>query len=45
MEGKRSVQREIAHHNLDMIISVGYRVIVLACFSYFPSLRLIAPEK
>ena len=25
-EGKRSVSREIAHYNLDMIISVGYRV-------------------
>ena len=25
-EGKRQVQREIDHYNLDMIISVGYRV-------------------
>ncbi|WP_313312972.1 RhuM family protein [Pulveribacter sp.] len=25
-EGKRQVQREIAHYNLDVIISVGYRV-------------------
>jgi hypothetical protein len=25
-EGKRQVQREIAHYNLDAIISVGYRV-------------------
>lgn len=25
-EGKRAVSREIAHYNLDMIISVGYRV-------------------
>lgn len=25
-EGKRSVKREVAHYNLDMIISVGYRV-------------------
>lgn len=25
-EGKREVQREIAHYNLDVIISVGYRV-------------------
>jgi hypothetical protein len=25
-EGKRSVQREIEYYNLDMIISVGYRV-------------------
>ena len=25
-EGKRTVQREIEHYNLDMIISVGYRV-------------------
>lgn len=25
-EGKRQVVREIAHYNLDMIISVGYRV-------------------
>lgn len=25
-EGKREVQREIEHYNLDMIISVGYRV-------------------
>ena len=26
MEGRRKVSREIAHYNLDMIISVGYRV-------------------
>lgn len=25
-EGKRRVKREVAHYNLDMIISVGYRV-------------------
>ena len=25
-EGKRQVQREVAHYNLDVIISVGYRV-------------------
>jgi hypothetical protein len=25
-EGKRSVQRQVEHYNLDMIISVGYRV-------------------
>ena len=25
-EGKRRVSREVAHYNLDMIISVGYRV-------------------
>lgn len=25
-EGKREVQRDLAHYNLDMIISVGYRV-------------------
>ena len=26
MEGKRKVERDIAYYNLDMIISVGYRV-------------------
>ena len=26
MEGKRQVEREVAHYNLDVIISVGYRV-------------------
>ncbi len=26
LEGKRTVRREVAHYNLDMIISVGYRV-------------------
>ncbi|MCX6195287.1 MAG: virulence RhuM family protein, partial [Flavobacteriia bacterium] len=26
MEGKREVEREIEHYNLDVIISVGYRV-------------------
>jgi hypothetical protein len=26
IEGKRSVEREIVHYNLDMIISLGYRV-------------------
>ena len=26
IEGKRSVQRNIAHYNMDMIIAVGYRV-------------------
>lgn len=26
MEGKRTVKRDVAHYNLDMIISVGYRV-------------------
>jgi len=25
-EGKREVSREIEHYNLDMIISIGYRV-------------------
>ena len=25
-EGKRNVEREIVYYNLDMIISVGYRV-------------------
>ena len=25
-EGERSVEREVAHYNLDVIISVGYRV-------------------
>lgn len=25
-EGKRSVERDIAHYNLDMILSVGYRI-------------------
>ena len=27
-EGKRNVKREIAHYNLDAVISVGYRVIL-----------------
>jgi hypothetical protein len=26
LEGKRQVQREIEHYNLDMIIAIGYRV-------------------
>jgi len=26
LEGKRSVQRQIRHYNLDVIIAVGYRV-------------------
>jgi len=26
VEGKREVEREISHYNLDMIISVGYKV-------------------
>mgnify|MGYP000853428074 FL=1 len=26
LEGQREVQRNIAHYNLDMVISVGYRV-------------------
>ena len=26
LEGRREVQRELAHYNLDMILSVGYRV-------------------
>ncbi|RKY53687.1 MAG: hypothetical protein DRP93_06195 [Candidatus Neomarinimicrobiota bacterium] len=26
IEGERQVKREIDHYNLDMIISVGYRV-------------------
>jgi hypothetical protein len=26
MEGRREVEREIDHYNLDVIISVGYRV-------------------
>jgi hypothetical protein len=26
MEGKRSVQREVSHYNLDMVIAIGYRV-------------------
>ena len=26
LEGKRQVQREIDHYNLDMIIALGYRV-------------------
>ena len=26
IEGKRQVQREVSHYNLDMIISIGYRV-------------------
>ena len=25
-EGKRSIEREIEHYNLDVIISLGYRV-------------------
>jgi len=25
-EGKRSIEREIEHYNLDLIISIGYRV-------------------
>jgi len=29
-EGKRSVKRKILHYNLDVIISVGYRVNFLA---------------
>lgn len=30
-EGKRQVQREIDHYNLDMIIALGYRVHPIKC--------------
>lgn len=42
MEGKRKVVREIDYYNLDMIISVGYRVksIVATRFRQWATLRL-----
>ena len=43
MEGRREVEREMDHYNLDIIISVGYRVksflLTLNPFFYWPPKR------